>query len=136
MKSKFESKIGKIQNSSESVYHFLSNFNNFKNLLPSDKAKNWQSTEDTCSFSVDGVGEVGLRIIEKQPNTLIKITGKEGSKFDFFFWIQLKEAVPYDTRFKLTLKVTMNPFLKMMASKPLQTFIDTLANQLEKMSFV
>jgi carbon monoxide dehydrogenase subunit G len=136
MESKFESKIGKIQNSPEKIYNFLSNFNNFKNLLPSDKTKNWQSTEDTCSFSVDSVGEVGLRIIEKQPNTLIKITGKEGSKFDFFFWIQLKEAAPYDTRFRLTLKVTMNPLLKIMAAKPLQTFIDNLASQLEKMPFI
>jgi carbon monoxide dehydrogenase subunit G len=136
MESKFESKIGRIQNTSERVFNFLSNFNNFKSLIPDDKIKNWESTEESCGFAIDGVGEVGMRIIEKQPYTLIKITGKEGSKFDFFFWIQLKEASAYDTRFKLTLKVKLSPFLKMMAARPLQTFVDTLASQLEKIPII
>jgi len=135
METKIESRTGKINGLTESVYNFLSNFNNFKNLIPPDKVKNWKSTEDSCHFTVDGIGETGIRIIEKQPFSLIKISGEEGSKFNFFFWIQLKEVAPYDTRIKLVLKADLNPMLKIMATKPLQTFLDTLVSQLEKLHY-
>lgn len=135
METKIESKVGKIVGSSERVYNFLSNFNNFKHLVPPDKIKNWESSEDRCHFTVDGLGEAGLRIIEKEPYSLIKITGEEGSKFDFYFWIQLKEVESNDTRIKLTIKAELNPMVKMMATKPLQKFVDTLVEQLEKLPF-
>jgi carbon monoxide dehydrogenase subunit G len=135
METKIESKIGKIANSPDKIYTYLSDFRNFSRLIPPDKVKNWQADENSCHFTVDMVGETGLRIIEKQPNSLIKITGVEGSKFDFFFWLQLKEVAPYDTRIKLTIKADLNPMMKMMSKKPLQNFVDTLVDQLEKIQF-
>jgi carbon monoxide dehydrogenase subunit G len=135
METKIESRVGKLNGPAERVYGFLSSFNNFGRMLPADKVKNWQSTEDHCHFTVDGVGDAGMRIIEKEPYSLIKITGEEGSKVDFFFWIQLKEAGGTDTNIKLTIKADLNPIMKMMATKPLQKFVDTLVDQLEKMQF-
>ena len=90
METKIESRTGKINGLTESVYNFLSNFNNFKNLIPPDKVKNWKSTEDSCHFTVDGIGETGIRIIEKQPFSLIKISGEEGSKFNFLWAARAK----------------------------------------------
>jgi len=48
--------------------------------------------------------------------------------FNFFLWIQLKEAGENDTRMKLTIKADMNPMVKMMASKPVKKFLETLAD--------
>ena len=135
METKIESRTGIIKSPSSRVYAFMSNFNNFGLLIPKDKVKDWQSTEDHCSFTVDGIGKAGLRIIEKEPNALVKITGEEGSKLDFTFWIQLKEVSEMDTRIKLTIKADLNPMIKMMATKPLQNFVDTLVDQLEKIPF-
>ena len=135
MDLKVESKIGMMNVPEEKIYKFLSDFQNFSMLVPADKIKNWQATEDTCHFSVDGFGEAGLRIIEKQPNSLIKIAGEESSKFDFTFWIQLKENISGQTHIKLTIKADVNPMIKMMVSKPLQNFVDSLVDQLCKMSF-
>ncbi len=135
METKIESKTGKINGSAERVYLFLSSFNNFSKLIPSDKVKNWQADQDQCHFTVEGIGEAGLQIIEKVPYSLIKITGEKGSKLNFFFWIQLKEIEPNDTRIKLTIQADLNPMIKMMATKPLQNFVDTLVDQLEKIPF-
>ena len=135
METKIESKIGKIASSSERVYNFFSDFRNFSRLIPPDKIKNWQADENSCKFTADTLGDIGLRIIEKEPYSQVKITSAEGSKFNFFFWVQLKEAVPYDTRIRLTIKVDLNPMMKMMAQKPLQNFVDTLVDQLEKIPF-
>ena len=132
---KLESKIGSINSSDEKIYNFLSDFNNFRSLIPEDKIKNWESTKESCKFSLDGLGEPGMKIIEKEPNKLIKITGAEGSKFNFFFWMQLKQVEENDTRIKLTLHAELNPMIQMMAKKPLQDFLDMLVDQLGNYTF-
>ncbi len=129
---KVESKVGKLNRNDEEVYKFLSDFNNFSNLLPQDKVKNWNANVDECSFEIENIGQVGLKIIEKEPHSLVKITGSESAKFDFFLWVQLKQIENLDTRIKLTIKAKLNPLVKSAAKKPLQDFIDTLVDQLSK----
>lgn len=129
---KIESKVGKLSKSSEEVYNFLSNFNNFSDLVPQDKVKNWNSTEDNCSFEVDNVGKVGLEIIEKEPYKLIKIESNESVPYKFIFWVQVKELEPADTRIKLTIKSNLNPMIKSVVKKPLQDFVDSLVDQMQR----
>ena len=132
---KLESKIGKIENTDERIYNFLTDFDNFRNLIPSDKIKNWQSDETSCSFTIDPIGNTGVKIIEKEPFKLIKLTNLEESKMDFTFWVQLKMLSETDTRIKLTLEANLNPVIQTMAKKPLQEFLDKLVDQLTKYSF-
>ena len=127
-----ESKIGKIENSDESIFHFLADFSNFNSLISADRIKNWKATRDTCSFTLDGLGDLGMKIIEREPFKLIKVTGDENSKFDFFFWIQLKKMAEMDTRIKLTIHAEINPLVQAMAKKPLQNFLDLLIDHLEQ----
>lgn len=132
---KLKSKIGSIPYSDEKVYNFLTNFDNFKKLIPQDKITNWQSDADSCKFTVNPIGDTGVRIIEKEPNKLVKLKGIEESKFDFTFWMQLKSVDENDTRMKLTLEASLNPMLEMMAKKPLQEFLDKVIDQLEQFKF-
>ena len=128
---KIESKVGKIPVSDKTIYNFLSDFNNFENLLTEDKVRDYTSTEDSCSFTVDGIGKIGMKIIEKEPYKLIKVTGDETSSFKFLFWIQLKSMEEHYTRIKLTLHADINPMLQMVAKNPLQKFINLLIDELE-----
>ncbi len=132
MESKFESKIGKLGTDEERVYTFLSNFNNFRQFIPADKVNDFESSEDHCKFSVAGVGHIGLRIIEREPFKTIKVAGEGMANQQFNLWIQLKQMEPTDTRIKLTLKADLNPMVKMMASKPLQNFLDKLVETMER----
>ena len=132
---KLESKIGKIENTDERIYNFLTDFNNFKHLIPADKIKNWQSDETSCSFTIDPIGNTGVKVIEKEPYKLIKLTNLEESKMDFTFWVQLKMLSETDTRIKLTLEANLNPMIQAMAKKPLQEFLDKLVDQLSKYNF-
>jgi carbon monoxide dehydrogenase subunit G len=132
---KLESKIGKLTVNDEKVYGFITNFNNFKHLIPDGKVKNWQSDENSCSFTVDPVGDIGFIIIEKQPFSLVKLGNKEGNKIEFNFWVQLKQVESNDTRIKLTMEVKLNSFMEMMAKKPLQEFLDKLVDQMEQYKF-
>jgi len=132
---KIESKIGSIKNNDETIYNFLTDFNNFKNLVPADQVKDWESSENECSFEVSGLGKTGMRIIEKEPFKLIKVSAIETSPFDFFLWIQLKQVAENDTKVKVTIEPKVNAMMQMMVKKPLQKFVDQLVDQMTGFSF-
>jgi len=135
METKIESRVGTIASSEERIYNFLSNFNNFKQFIPADKVQDFQSTEDSCQFSVPNMGKVGLRIIEKIPYNTIKISGDGMANQQFNLWVQLKQVAETDTKVKLTINAELNPMLKMMVTKPLQNFVNKLVEAMEKMRF-
>jgi carbon monoxide dehydrogenase subunit G len=132
---KLESKAGHIPFQDERIYNFLSNFNNFKHLIPPDKVQDWQSDESSCSFSIAPIGRTGIKIIEKVPFTLIKLSNLDESNFRFTFWIQLKPINERETGIKLTLVAEINKMLDMIAQRPLQEFLDKLVEKLEKYTY-
>jgi len=133
---KIESKIGKSIYKEKQIYQFISNFNNFKDLLPEGKVTGWESSEDECSFNVDPLGRTGLRIIEKNPSSLVKISSRpEFSKYQFTIWIQLKKVLEEDTRIKVTVEPHVNQMLLPMIKIPLKKFVDTLVSKMESFDF-
>jgi carbon monoxide dehydrogenase subunit G len=133
--SKIESKTGRVKQSDEKIYNFLSDFNNFKHLIPPDKVKNWSSTSDSCRFSVDGIGEAGLKIIEKTPFSLIKISADGNTPINFFLWIQIKKIEENVSGIRIVIEPEVNAMMMMMVKGPLQNFVDMLVDQFEKVSF-
>jgi len=130
-----ESRIGKIEEKDETIFQFLSNFRNFENLIPQDKISGWEATGDSCRFIISGIGEVGLNIVDKEPNKVIKYSGDNLATVDFHLWIQLKQVDDRDTRVKITFKAELNPMLKSLAKKPLQEFVNILVDKLEQHQF-
>jgi len=132
--TKIESKIGRISKPDEKIYNFLSDFNNFQHLIPPDKVKNWNSSNDSCNFTVDGIGDAGMKIIEKTPFSLIKITSDGKTPISFFLWIQIKKIDENTTGIKIVLEPQVNQMIFMMVKGPLQNFVDMLVDQLEKLT--
>jgi len=122
----FEGPVKSIQNDPAVVFGFLTDFNNLGPLLPFDKVSGWECTRETCRMRFDGIGEIGLRIVEKVAPNTIKYEADEKTAISFFLWVQLKEVAPSDTRVKLTLKAELNPMMKMMVSSPVQKFLETI----------
>lgn len=134
MNVNIESRQGRLRSSEERVYSFLSDFTNFKGFIPTDKIEDFTADENSCSFSVPGVGKAGLRIVEKVPFQLIKLTG-EGTPFEFFLWMQFKQVDETDTRVKVTLKADLPMAIKMFATKPLTQFVEQMVDKLEQLPF-
>ena len=130
--NKYTSKTGKINKSDELIYNFLTDFTNLKSVISNNKVKDFEATEDTCKFKIDSVGQAGLKIIEKEPFKLIKITSDGKSPFSFFFWVQLKSIDNSEktTAVRLTIDAKLNPMMKMMVGKHLQKGIDAMVDQL------
>lgn len=133
----FESDIRYIEAPVIRVYTLLSDLNNLervKNKIPEDKIKNMECDTDSCRFSIDPVGPIEIRIIEREKPKTIKF-GSEKSPVGFFLWIQLLPVDPEKTKIKLTLKADLNPFIKGMISKHLQDGINKLAEVLATLPY-
>ena len=61
------SKKVSIQASDKAIFEMLINCNNIGKYIPNDKVQNWQSTEENCSFSVEGAGKIEMSVQEKIP---------------------------------------------------------------------
>lgn len=129
--SHFESKVGTLQAPQEMIYNFLSDFSNLEQMVPPDKVKDFSCTTDSCRFTVDNVGELAIRIMERTPYKTIKITSDGKAPFEFYFWIQLVSVDDYTTKIRLTVKAALNTMMKMMVKKPLKTGLDKIIDQLE-----
>lgn len=133
---KIESRIGKSAHSDQKIFTFISNFHNFKELLPADKVSGWEASEEKCSFQVDPLGRTGLMIIEKKPFSLVKMSSDpEFSSYQFNIWIQLKKVAPDDTRIKITIEPLVNKMLLPMIKLPLKKLADGIINKIESYDF-
>ena len=133
---KIESKIGKSVHSDRQIYGFISDFNNFKDLLPEGRVSGWEASVDRCSFNVDPVGRTGLQFIEKSPYSLLKIASMpEFSSYQFNIWIQIKRVTDNDTKVKITIEPLVNKMLLPMIKSPLKLFVNGLINKIEGFDF-
>jgi len=133
---KIESKIGRSSSSDQQIYAFITNFHNFKELLPAHKVSGWESSEDKCSFQVDPLGRTGLMIVDKNPYSLVKMSSDpEFSKYQFIIWIQLKKLAPDDTRVKVTIEPLVNMMLLPMVKGPLKRLADGMIDKIESFEF-
>lgn len=125
--AEYKSKQVRINKPDEAIYSVLSDFGNFTPIV-ADKVEEWNATEETCSFKAKGF-TVKLRMVEREPYKLVKITGDD-LPFEFFFWIQLKSVAPDDTRMLLTLRAELNMMMKMMIGGKLQKGLDEMAEKI------
>ena len=128
--SEIKSEKLEVNNSAEKIFSFLSNFNNFKSLMP-EQVGDWKSTEDTCSFTIQGLPSIGMKIHEKIPFKKIVYTSQGNSPLGFELICMLNENIHEKTETQMIFKANLNPMLSMVASKPLQNFVNILNQKLK-----
>jgi carbon monoxide dehydrogenase subunit G len=130
--TKFESSIKQIAYGQEVVYRNLSDLNNLervKDKIPADKVQDLSFDSDTISIQAPMVGEIKMKIVEREEPKTIKFE-TENSPVPFNFWIQLLPVSETCCKLKLTIKADLNPFIKGMVQKPLQEGIEKIADAL------
>lgn len=133
----FESQVKTINASQENVFGKFSDMSNLeaiKDRIPQDKVQDFSCDTDSVHFSVNPIGKLGIRIIEREPYKTIKFES-EDSPIKFNVWIQLISVSANETKAKITLKADINMFLKPMVSKPLQEAIDKMADAMTQMPY-
>ena len=134
MATRVVSDVQKINSAIADVYAFLSDFSKIGKLIETarqmgagnqmpelaDKIEDVRTTEDACTFMVKGVGEMGMKIVEREEPKLIKLEGDGRLPFEFQVWIQLLDNGPYDTRLRITAEAELNMMMKMLLKGKLE----------------
>jgi len=110
------------------VFDFLADFNNFEHLMP-DQVSDWKSDADSCSFSVKGMGKVGMKYAKKESPILIEMVPYGKSPISFSLKIKLTEQ-DGGTKASGEVDADLNPMLAMMAKRPLENLINEITSRL------
>ena len=110
------------------VFNFLSDFNNFEHLMP-EQVSEWQSDADSCSFTVKGMGKVGMKYARKEAPTYIEMVPYGKSPISFALKITLSEEGAA-TRATGEVDAELNPMIAMMAKRPLENLINEITSKL------
>ncbi|MBL0343421.1 MAG: hypothetical protein IPP71_22740 [Bacteroidetes bacterium] len=118
-----------LNQSPSEVFNFLSDFTNYEKLMP-EQVTDWVSDSETCSFSIKGMASLGMAFDTKTPDSEIKIKRNGKAPFDFFLICNIGKIDNSDSStLNLFFDADLNPFLKMMAEKPLTNFLNLLVDR-------
>lgn len=136
-KTRFESSIKQIPYTQQSVYDMLSNMENIEKVMdrvPQDKIKDITFDRDTVSVSVAPVGNIKLRVCEREEPKCIKFQTME-SPVPFTVWIQMLPVTNTTSKMKVTAEADLNPFIKAMVEGKLKDGVEQIANGLAQIRF-
>jgi hypothetical protein len=136
--SKFESSVKQIPYSQQAVYNNISDLRNLEKVrdrVPEDKVKDFSFDQDTVSINVAPVGELKLRICDREEPKCIKFETVQ-SPVPFNVWVQVLPVDENSSKMKVTVKAELNPFIKSMVEKPLQEGVEKIADALAMVHYV
>ena len=90
--------------------------------------------EDTVGLSVAPVGELKLRICDREEPKCVKFETVE-SPVPFNVWIQVLPVDEQNSKMKVTVKADLNPFIRSMVEKPLQEAVEKIADALAQVQY-
>ena len=133
----YESSFKVIPDSKERVYNKLSDLSNLesvKDRWPQDKVKDVSFDSDTISFSAAPIGQITLKIVEREPSKCVKLETTT-SPLPFNLWIQLVPVTESECKVKVTIGMEINPFMKTMIQKPLNDGLEKMVDMLSLIQY-
>ena len=135
--SKFESSIKQVPYPQEAVYRNISDLSNLEKVrdrIPEDKINDFSFDEDTVTLNVQPVGELKLRICDREEPKCVKFETVQ-SPVPFNVWIQVLPVDEQNSKMKVMVKAELNPFIKSMVEKPLQEAVEKIADALAQVQY-
>ncbi len=119
-----------VNKSVSELVEMLKKPEDYKNLMPESLNK-FESREDGFKFSLSGMPEIALKI-EEVTNEKV-VLKSASSSLDFALTGTMNPVSDNQTEVQLLFEGAFNPFIKMMVEKPLQNFINSLTDNIEKL---
>jgi carbon monoxide dehydrogenase subunit G len=130
--SKFESRTGKLTCTPPEIFDFVTDIRNLMQFVPDGTIDDLQIDSDSCSFHISPLGKVYLNLSEKEPYNKVVYNGNVLQSNDFSLVLNIKENNAGKAEVNLKLAAHLNPLLKMMATKPIDSLLEKLVDEMEK----
>ncbi len=114
----------------EKLRTHLENLNHFESLLTSDRIVDWKSTEETCSFTVKGMTDIGMKREGSGLDSGIKLIAHGANPFDFTMDINIRSIDDQKSEVQVVFDGQMNFMIQTMASTPLKNLFNMMVNNL------
>lgn len=121
------------QASLKSLFDFLSDFKNFILILPEDKISDFKYSGDQCSFNIQGITPMTIRLVEKEEARTILFSSEGLAKFNFNLKAVFTGEPVLPGTCCVELMADLNPFIKSMAEKPLTALVNTMSLKLSQL---
>jgi carbon monoxide dehydrogenase subunit G len=121
-----------VNTTRETVFNFLSDLQNLKQLMP-DSVSEFTGSADHCTFKISGMGTLGLQVKERLADkSAIQLTSYGKVPFEFTLRIHTEEQSANETLSWMSFEGDVNPFMRMMVEKPIGNFFGYLSHRLKK----
>lgn len=131
---KYESKITKSVHSARTLFERYSDLSDIGQMLAqssTDKIEVVEITPDRYVFKDPKGMEMGIEIVDREPNKTIKLRDATGRPFSFTMWLQFKE-VEDGTYIRVTVHIDVPKLLKILVKSKVQTGVDQIAEMLAR----
>ena len=135
--SKYESTVKTVPYPQENVYRLISDLSNLERIrdrVPSDKIQEFSFDTDTVSVSVPPVGQITMRIVERDEPKCVKFESEQ-SPMPFNLWIQVLAVDEQTSKMKVTVKADIPFMLQAMVSGLLQDGVEKVADALARIPY-
>lgn len=121
-----------VQKSAQDLFNSLTDVKNFEKLMPENTAKFEVTGDDSFIFGLKGMPEIKLKMKEKvAPNKVV--LGAASDKLPFTLTADINEVSETSSDVQLHFEGSFNPMMAMMIKGPIGKFIETLANNMNKL---
>lgn len=118
--------------SQQEMFKFLTNVENYEQLMPESKEKFEVRDEKTFIFGLKGMPIIKLQIKETVVPELV-VLGSTSDKLDFTLKANISALNENQSEVKMEFQGEFNAMMAMMVKGPLQKFINTLAENIGKL---
>ncbi len=135
--SKFESSVKQIPYSQTAVYRSISDLSHLEKVrdrVPADKVKEFVFDADSVAVNVPPVGEIRLRIVNREEPKCVKFETVQ-SPMPFFLWVQMLPVTETSSKMKVTVEADIPLMLKAMVSGPLKDAVEKVADALASIRY-
>ncbi|MBS7253232.1 SRPBCC family protein [Flavobacterium branchiicola] len=121
-----------VQKSAQDLFTELSDVKNFEKLMPDNIAKFEVIGEDAFIFGLKGMPEIKLKMKDKvAPNKIV--LGAASDKLPFTLVSNIDSISDSESAVQLVFDGEFNAMMGMMIKGPITKFIETLANNMNKL---
>lgn len=129
---KLESQKVTTSKSQQEMFNFLTDVNNFEQLMPESKEKFEVISKDTFHFQLKGMPEIRLKITDTREPEFVRLASTS-DKFPFHLDVHVAEAGASASEVFMEFEGQFNAMMSMMIKSPLKKFINTLTENASKL---
>lgn len=121
-----------VEKSATYLFEALSQVTNFEKLMPDSIAKFEVIGDDAFIFGLKGMPEIKLKMKEKVPTSKV-VLGAASDKLPFTLTGNIVPLSETSSEVQLQFEGEFNPMMAMMIKGPISKFIETLAQNMNKL---